>query len=73
MPFHCEDIHMPNHSPPIAMKPTSHSSTPRPRPAVASPLARRNSACGARRRDYMRQAPAHSSTAVASWVAMISA
>ncbi|ANY83325.1 hypothetical protein BB934_34035 (plasmid) [Microvirga ossetica] len=23
MPFHCGDIHMPNHSPPIAMKPTS--------------------------------------------------
>ena len=36
MPFHCVDIHMPNHSPPIATKPTSQMRRQVVRPITAT-------------------------------------
>ena len=34
-PFHCSDIHLPNHSPPIDMNPTCQTRKPKVSPAIA--------------------------------------
>src|SRR5215210_6055227 len=39
-PFHCVDCHMPNHSPPIVMKPTCQSRNPSVRPSTPNVFAR---------------------------------
>src|SRR5438128_10546051 len=47
-PFHCCDCHMPNHSPPIDMKPTCHSRNPSMRPTTGNVFARLNALASAR-------------------------
>src|SRR5215831_5470073 len=49
-PFHCCDCHIPNHSPPIDMKPTCQSRKPRVKPATAKRLARLNAPASAESR-----------------------
>src|SRR3981189_1418928 len=47
-PFHCADIHIPNHSPPIVMNPNCQVRKPSVNPATEIALLRWNAPAGAR-------------------------
>src|SRR6267142_5675774 len=72
-PFQSFDCHIPNHSPPIDMKPTCQSKKPSVSPATANVLARLNADASARRLRASLPAPIQHSAAVAASAAMISA
>ena len=70
-PFHCFDIHMPNHSPPTDMKATCHVRKPSVRPAIAYALAARNAVSPARRARSRRTPPSQHNTAVSVSIEMM--